>query len=857
MSTKDQKIKEFLQTKRAPLDEWNTHEQLCLASAVACSGDQNWMSVSRALKGIVSSYNSRPGDWFLSKSCATQYGKLLESCETPKRKKRTASERDQPTETPSTPVESLVKKLTAERIIELKKSIQEEQQQFGKLKEEMLFLQSSSLDETKVREMWNQIEQEKIQKEREQVRHDQWLKDREEKKLQHERQWRGPYKSNIRTQKSQDDMESDTTTQQQTGTSPSPLLTSLLKSPSQTVQQATSLNSGSSNNNSARIAPTITNLLTGTSSASNNPNIIVQNLKSSSSSLISSSAPNINISASTSTLSNIIKIDNSSPSSIVSHSQSAPTLITLLDKRLSSQQDSATAEKQQMLMSIESGGKDGDIVKDEEAELLADFNELIDAEKFDMDEDLEDLNSIIMNPEILEEKISDGEPIKDDSSQATSTDDYDKLKIKQIVETIQDLAGVSDVETSVHSNNLTTSHDTTIEQPHKVSVDENDIVQDPIPLEPEHSSDAIELADENNIESNDSMTLQSLKTEAHDEKIVMISDESSTTNEEKKDVPCEKLDPNDGEESQSVKSSIVDDIKDASGDDSNKESQKFQVIPIGESDENSMNSEKEIKDDLTFHPDDSEDAIFEDAKDHHSETEKVIENKNAKDLFSEKSEELSETKLSLKPIIVAEIEESRSAIDSDEEVLELKASRSNNRRKGADSLKADSSSTRSRDHSENDDNRDSTPIRTRSRHSSTAVSVSESKTSFTFSKEQEHSIWKGKWEDCLKELQRLKEFPQIIDNKIIQDEVYKKVCLHPMNMKIITKNIETNISTLPSDIKRDFVLMCTNIIMLNNKGQKFNEMVHDFTKDCLEIIDTHMEIEDAYKSYRRQIKKKS
>ncbi|CAH1728552.1 unnamed protein product [Chironomus riparius] len=757
MSTKDQKIKEFLQTKRAPLDEWNTHEQLCLASAVACSGDQNWMSVSRALKGIVSSYNSRPGDWFLSKSCATQYGKLLESCETPKRKKRTASERDQPTETPSTPVESLVKKLTAERIIELKKSIQEEQQQFGKLKEEMLFLQSSSLDETKVREMWNQIEQEKIQKEREQVRHDQWLKDREEKKLQHERQWRGPYKSNIRTQKSQDDMESDTTTQQQT----------------------------------------------------------------------------------------------------VSHSQSAPTLITLLDKRLSSQQDSATAEKQQMLMSIESGGKDGDIVKDEEAELLADFNELIDAEKFDMDEDLEDLNSIIMNPEILEEKISDGEPIKDDSSQATSTDDYDKLKIKQIVETIQDLAGVSDVETSVHSNNLTTSHDTTIEQPHKVSVDENDIVQDPIPLEPEHSSDAIELADENNIESNDSMTLQSLKTEAHDEKIVMISDESSTTNEEKKDVPCEKLDPNDGEESQSVKSSIVDDIKDASGDDSNKESQKFQVIPIGESDENSMNSEKEIKDDLTFHPDDSEDAIFEDAKDHHSETEKVIENKNAKDLFSEKSEELSETKLSLKPIIVAEIEESRSAIDSDEEVLELKASRSNNRRKGADSLKADSSSTRSRDHSENDDNRDSTPIRTRSRHSSTAVSVSESKTSFTFSKEQEHSIWKGKWEDCLKELQRLKEFPQIIDNKIIQDEVYKKVCLHPMNMKIITKNIETNISTLPSDIKRDFVLMCTNIIMLNNKGQKFNEMVHDFTKDCLEIIDTHMEIEDAYKSYRRQIKKKS
>jgi bromodomain-containing protein 8 len=71
----------------SPLDEWNTHEQLCLASAVACSGDQNWMSVSRAIKGIVNSVNSRPADWFHSKLCATQYGKLLESVETPKRKK--------------------------------------------------------------------------------------------------------------------------------------------------------------------------------------------------------------------------------------------------------------------------------------------------------------------------------------------------------------------------------------------------------------------------------------------------------------------------------------------------------------------------------------------------------------------------------------------------------------------------------------------------------------------------------------------------------------------------------------------------------------------------------------------------
>jgi bromodomain-containing protein 8 len=69
------------------LDEWNTHEKLCLASAVASSGDQNWMSVSRSLKGIVNSSQPRPNDWFLNKACAIQYGKLLESVETPKRKK--------------------------------------------------------------------------------------------------------------------------------------------------------------------------------------------------------------------------------------------------------------------------------------------------------------------------------------------------------------------------------------------------------------------------------------------------------------------------------------------------------------------------------------------------------------------------------------------------------------------------------------------------------------------------------------------------------------------------------------------------------------------------------------------------
>uniref|UniRef100_A0A182W161 Bromo domain-containing protein n=1 Tax=Anopheles minimus TaxID=112268 RepID=A0A182W161_9DIPT len=183
-------IQERLQMKRVPLDKWSTKEKLCLASSVACSGDQNWMSVSRSLKTLCS--GNRPNDWFAQKSCAAQYGKLLENVETPKRKKRTASERDGVAAV-ETPGESILRKLMQERILELKKTIQEETQQYIKEKEDIILIQSGVTDEKKLREMWKQIEQEKAQKEKEQIQHAQWLKEREEKKLELERQWRPLY----------------------------------------------------------------------------------------------------------------------------------------------------------------------------------------------------------------------------------------------------------------------------------------------------------------------------------------------------------------------------------------------------------------------------------------------------------------------------------------------------------------------------------------------------------------------------------------------------------------------------------------------------------------------------------------
>ncbi|XP_053669660.1 bromodomain-containing protein 8 [Anopheles nili] len=257
-------IQERLQMKRVPLDKWSTKEKLCLASSVACSGDQNWMSVSRSLKMLCSS--NRPNDWFAQKSCAAQYGKLLENVETPKRKKRTASERDGIAAV-ETPGESILRKLTQERIIELKKIIQEETQQYIKVKEDIILIQSGVTDEKKLREMWKQIEQEKAQKEKEQIQHEEWLKEREEKKLELERQWRPLYPNSPNANKAstppikfKEETDEDSQGSCKSGTSP--LLTSLLKNPGDVRAPGASTTPATIARSTS--SPTITNLLIGT-----------------------------------------------------------------------------------------------------------------------------------------------------------------------------------------------------------------------------------------------------------------------------------------------------------------------------------------------------------------------------------------------------------------------------------------------------------------------------------------------------------------------------------------------------------------------------------------------------------------
>ncbi|XP_044136552.1 bromodomain-containing protein 8 isoform X3 [Bufo gargarizans] len=116
------------------------------------------VSVSRAIKPFAEP--GRPPDWFSQKHCASQYSELLETTETPKRKR---GERGEVVETVE---DVIVRKLTAERIEELKKLIKETQEKYRKLKKEAELIQSGHMD-SKLEELWNDIVAKKKQEEEE------------------------------------------------------------------------------------------------------------------------------------------------------------------------------------------------------------------------------------------------------------------------------------------------------------------------------------------------------------------------------------------------------------------------------------------------------------------------------------------------------------------------------------------------------------------------------------------------------------------------------------------------------------------------------------------------------------------
>ncbi|KAM9834582.1 bromodomain-containing protein 8 isoform 1-T1 [Syngnathus typhle] len=141
-----------------PTEPWSVREKLCLASSVMRSGDQNWVSVSRAIKPF--SEPGRPPDWFSQKHCASQYSELLEATEAPKRK------RGEKGEVVETIEDVIVRRLTTERIEELKKLLRDTQEQYRKLKKEVDLIQTGHMD-PQLKELWAEITLKKKQEEEE------------------------------------------------------------------------------------------------------------------------------------------------------------------------------------------------------------------------------------------------------------------------------------------------------------------------------------------------------------------------------------------------------------------------------------------------------------------------------------------------------------------------------------------------------------------------------------------------------------------------------------------------------------------------------------------------------------------
>jgi len=169
-------VQQRLKLKQTPIDTWSLKEHLALASAVLRSGDQNWVSVSRTMKqfGEV----GRPQDWFSQKNCALQYNLLLEKVDTPRRKRG-----DKVTDLVESPGESIVKKLTAERIEELKSVIEAEKAEIMRLESDTEMLDSPSCEQENIIKILRDVEAEELEEERKEMEHAAWLREREEKKL--------------------------------------------------------------------------------------------------------------------------------------------------------------------------------------------------------------------------------------------------------------------------------------------------------------------------------------------------------------------------------------------------------------------------------------------------------------------------------------------------------------------------------------------------------------------------------------------------------------------------------------------------------------------------------------------------
>ncbi|XP_026850454.1 bromodomain-containing protein 8 [Drosophila persimilis] len=429
-------VQERLQMSRMPLDTWTKREHLCLASSVSCSGDQNWITVSRTLKTVCgngnSNNNNRPADWYSQKNCALQYGNLLESVEATKRKKR-SSESSAGVSSPAsveTPTELLLRRLTEERMLEIKAQMRSDQEMYLKIQREIDSLQSDEVSEQEMQDMWLAIEKEQDTKRIEEMKLENQMREREQRKKEMTASWRNSSPAARRSIQTTDttsvDMDvediSSGGNKQQSG--PSPLLTSLLKSPTSSSPAPPSTPVAPGSSVARATAPTITSLLTsGASTVSSQPAITMK----SPTDAAFMSRPMTGPPASEA-------LTPTTPTLERSPSQAAPTLSMLLEKNKaavksgeaggSSEKSESTASQEQPLLDdAESALVDPDEA-DQLLEGLSNIDEIID----DIDIDM----ASVIDDEILKEvDEAIASPVADKSDGIDFEDKLDALKREQ------------------------------------------------------------------------------------------------------------------------------------------------------------------------------------------------------------------------------------------------------------------------------------------------------------------------------------------------------------------------------------------------------------------------------------------
>ncbi|XP_022209365.1 bromodomain-containing protein 8 [Drosophila obscura] len=432
---------------RTPLDTWTKREHLCLASSVSCSGDQNWITVSRTLKTVCGNgnNNNRPADWYSQKNCAVQYGNLLESVEATKRKKR-SSESSAGVSSPAsveTPTELLLRRLTDERMVEIKAQMRSDQEIYLKIQREIDSLQSDEVNEQDMQEMWLEIEKEQETKRIEEMKLENQMREREQRKKEMTASWRNNSPAARRSIQTTDttavdmdveDINSSGNKQQQSG--PSPLLTSLLKSPTSSSPAAPpSTTPGTATSVARATAPTITSLLTsGASTVSSQPAITMKSPTDAAFMSRPITGP-----PATETLT------PSTPTLERSPSQSAPTLSMLLEKNKagvkadeaggSSEKSESTASQEQPLLDDAGSALVDPDEADQLLEGLSNIDEIIDDIDIDMasvidDEILKEVDETIASPVAAKSEVIDFEDkldaLKREQSRSTPTGEEPK-----------------------------------------------------------------------------------------------------------------------------------------------------------------------------------------------------------------------------------------------------------------------------------------------------------------------------------------------------------------------------------------------------------------------------------------------